>query len=57
MRMIRLVLRPEVRREAEDAALEAAFKANDETELSYHAEELITAAVRAALVVIEERMA
>lgn len=54
--MTRLVLRPEVRREAEDAALDAAFKANDEVELNYHVESIVTAATKAVLRVIEERL-
>jgi len=54
--MASLVLRQEVRNEAEEAGLEAAFKANDEREISYHAEELVLAAIRAALHVIEARL-
>jgi hypothetical protein len=53
--MARLILRPEVRREAEAAGLDAAYKANDGTEIGYQAEKLVLAALQAALSVIEER--
>lgn len=55
--MPRLVLDPAVRLEAEERAMQAAYEANDTTDIGYHAEELVMAAVRAVLDVIEERLA
>ena len=54
---MRLVIGPNRRNIALEAAMNAAFEANDEKELSYLVEELIEVAVMAAIDKLEELIA
>lgn len=54
---MRLVIGPERREAAEEAAMEAAFAANDSKEISYTTEKLIKAGVSAAIDKLETMLA